>query len=161
LITDEELKQLGIVKTGHRKRILYWIDMQHPGGGVRESRGDFGPPGLREKLEKERIDREREREKESRGEKGDGSTSSSPVHSSPLSSPHGPSALLSSSLPSFPLQAERVYTPSPVPASPAPSTTLQTVAASLSSSASSIPAGATGSLGKKSGQKGKEADGMD
>jgi hypothetical protein len=33
LITDDEMRQLGIVKTGHRKRVLYWIECQRNGTG--------------------------------------------------------------------------------------------------------------------------------
>lgn len=33
LITDDEMRQLGIAKTGHRKRVLYWIECQRNGTG--------------------------------------------------------------------------------------------------------------------------------
>lgn len=51
LVTEEELRQLGIAKTGHRKRIMHWVEGQKETNESSVARDDAGNDGVPQKEE--------------------------------------------------------------------------------------------------------------
>lgn len=53
LITEDELRQLGVLKTGHRKRIIHWVESQREGNGSGIVRSELDSDGRESVISKE------------------------------------------------------------------------------------------------------------